>query len=244
VPGLTGDHGVERSSGRIPFLELGDFDGEAVTSRELGHARVDLDPQHLAAHVHERSGGEPGADPDIEKRAPGAAERVLLRDGPSAVTSRAVTSEARLAKGVLHSHFPDFDTFLASLVLSHLERLEALGEELRESVGAGTVQASLSRTLAEALTPPTLALVSLAWSRHELLERLRLTTPTGIPLLTETTRMITGYLTAERGLGRIPLDTDVDSLAIAVVGGAQLMAADHSLRADELDGLVSAASGD
>jgi AcrR family transcriptional regulator len=31
-----------------------------------------------------------------------AAERVLLRDGPNALTSRAVTTEAGCAKGVLH----------------------------------------------------------------------------------------------------------------------------------------------
>ena len=34
-----------------------------------------------------------------------AAERILLRDGPNALTSRAVTTEAGFAKGVLHRHF-------------------------------------------------------------------------------------------------------------------------------------------
>nr|MDQ6938034.1 TetR family transcriptional regulator [Actinomycetota bacterium] len=38
-----------------------------------------------------------------------AAERVLLRAGPNALTSRAVTTEAGVAKGVLHRHFADFD---------------------------------------------------------------------------------------------------------------------------------------
>jgi AcrR family transcriptional regulator len=44
-----------------------------------------------------------------------AAERVLLRDGPNALTSRAVTDEAGCAKGVLHRHFTDFDAFLTDL---------------------------------------------------------------------------------------------------------------------------------
>jgi len=43
-----------------------------------------------------------------------AAERVRLREGPSALTSRAVTTEAAYAKGALHRHFADFDTFLAA----------------------------------------------------------------------------------------------------------------------------------
>ena len=52
-----------------------------------------------------------------------AAERVLLRDGPNALTSRAVTAEAGCAKGVLHRHFADFDAFLAELVLDRIARL-------------------------------------------------------------------------------------------------------------------------
>ena len=36
---------------------------------------------------------------------------------------------------------------------------------------------------------------------------------------------IAAYLTAERGLGRIPLETDVDQLAVLLVGGAHLLTA-------------------
>ena len=34
--------------------------------------------------------------------------------------------------------------------------------------------------------------------------------------------MVAAYLTAEHGLGRITIDTDVDALAIVLVGGAHL----------------------
>src|SRR5438552_17095552 len=53
-----------------------------------------------------------------------AAERVLLRDGPDALTSRAVTTEAGCANGVLHRHFADFDAFLTDLVLDRIGRLD------------------------------------------------------------------------------------------------------------------------
>ena len=56
-----------------------------------------------------------------------AAERVLLRAGPSALTSRAVTTEAGFAKGVLHRHFADFDAFLAELVLDRIARIDRPG---------------------------------------------------------------------------------------------------------------------
>src|SRR5512138_2479743 len=77
-----------------------------------------------------------------------AAERVLLRDGPNALTSRAVTTEAGVAKGVLHRHFADFDAFLAELVLDRVARVKSQAAALVESAGAGT----LVDNLADALT--------------------------------------------------------------------------------------------
>src|ERR1700741_5358144 len=60
-----------------------------------------------------------------------AAERVLLRDGPAALTSRAVTDEAGVAKGVLHRHFTDFEAFLAELVLDGIAQVNAQAAALR-----------------------------------------------------------------------------------------------------------------
>jgi AcrR family transcriptional regulator len=162
---------------------------------------------------------------DIRQQLFDAAERVLLRDGPDALTSRAVTTEAGVAKGILHRHFPDFDAFLAALVLSHLERLDACSEDLRAIAGTGAVTDNLARALTDALDPGALRIISLVCSRHALLARLRLTTPRGIPLLSETSTMIAAYLTAERGLGRIAHDADVDTLAVILVGAAHLVAA-------------------
>src|SRR5689334_3785252 len=59
---------------------------------------------------------------DVREQLFDAAERVLLRDGAAALTSRAVTTEAGVAKGVLHRHFADFDAFLAELVLDRAGR--------------------------------------------------------------------------------------------------------------------------
>ncbi len=162
---------------------------------------------------------------DLHEQLFDAAERILVRDGAGALTSRAVTSEAGVAKGVLHRHFADFDTFLAALVLTHIERLDVRSRDLRESAGSATVAENIAGALVATLDPTATAIVSLVCSRHALLDRLRLTTPTGIPLLSETSKMLATYLTAERGLGRIPLETDVDKLAVLLVGGAHLLSA-------------------
>ncbi|WOX14181.1 hypothetical protein [Streptomyces sp. N50] len=48
--------------------------------------------------------------------------------------------------------------------------------------------------------------------------RLRTTTPAGVPLLTEATARFASYLTAERALGRITQDADIDTLARTLIG--------------------------
>ncbi|MBV9417143.1 MAG: TetR/AcrR family transcriptional regulator [Solirubrobacterales bacterium] len=184
---------------------------------------------------------------DIRERLLDAAERVLLRHGADALTSRAVTTDAGVAKGILHRHFADFDTFLATLVLARIERLDALSTELRASAGTTTLVDNLIHALAAALSPSAIRLITLVSSRDELLAKLRLTTPAGVPLLAEMTRMTAAYLTAERGLGRVAIDTDVDTLAVMLVGSSHLLAASSQptpLRPGDLRAVVTNAVED
>ncbi|WP_053699740.1 TetR/AcrR family transcriptional regulator [Streptomyces sp. NRRL F-5755] len=156
-----------------------------------------------------------------------AAERVLLRDGPSALSSRAVTTEAGCAKGVLHRHFDDFDAFLAELVRDRIARMDGRAAALRDAAGAGTVVGHLTEALTELFGPVAVAIVGLVTSRDELRARLRRTTPTGIPLLTEAAAALACYLAAERERGRIAPDTDIDSLAPTLIGSGHLLFADR-----------------
>ena len=152
-----------------------------------------------------------------------AAERVLLRDGPSALTSRAVTTEAGCAKGILHRHFADFDGFLAALVLDRIARIDNQAAALRNAAGTGTVADNLIGALMTLFESVAVAIVGLVISRHALLARLRQTTPDGIPILTEATAMIASYLATERELGRIAADADVDTLAPTLIGTAHML---------------------
>ncbi len=156
-----------------------------------------------------------------------AAERVLLRDGPSALTSRAVTIEAGCAKGVLHRHFADFDAFLAALVLDRVARVDGQAADLRERAGTGDVADNLTTALTELFESVAVAIVGLVTSRDDLRARLRRTTPTGIPVLTEATAMIASYLAAEREQGRIASDADIDTLAPMLIGTGHMLFADR-----------------
>ncbi|MEU8705215.1 TetR/AcrR family transcriptional regulator [Streptomyces sp. NPDC048565] len=162
-----------------------------------------------------------------------AAERVLLRDGPNGLTSRAVTDEAGCAKGVLHRHFADFDAFLADLVLDRAAQLELQAGALRESVGAGTVADNLTEALTTLFGPIPVAIIPLITFRDELRARLRQARPGGgIAILAEATAAISAYLADERELGRLAADADIDSLTLSLVGGGHLAFADRDRERD------------
>ncbi|MFE3874497.1 TetR family transcriptional regulator [Kitasatospora sp. NPDC059146] len=157
-----------------------------------------------------------------------AAERILLRDGPNALTSRAVTDEAACAKGVLHRHFADFDAFLTELVLDRAAQLEAHARALRDSVGTGTVADNLTTALTTLFGPVPVAIIPLITFRNELRARLRQAMPGGgIAILSQVAAAVSAYLTEERAAGRIAADADVDSLTLSLVGGGHLLFADR-----------------
>ncbi|GLY84889.1 TetR/AcrR family transcriptional regulator [Actinoallomurus iriomotensis] len=157
-----------------------------------------------------------------------AAERVLLRDGPSALTSRAVTTEAGVAKGVLHRHFADFDAFLVELIRDRVVRIEHQAAALRASAGTGTVAGNLTEALIDLFDPVAVGIVGLVIFRDELRARLRQSRPAHtFPVATEAMAMVAAYLTDECELGRIAADADVGSLALSLVGGAHLLYADR-----------------
>ena len=156
-----------------------------------------------------------------------AAERILLRDGPNSLTSRAVTTEAGCAKGVLHRHFDDFDAFLAELVRDRIGRIDRQAVALRAAAGSGTVADNLTEALITVFGTVAVAIVGLVISRDGLRARLRQAGSSGVPVLAEATAMLAGYLSAERELGRVAADADVDTLAPTLIGAGHLLFADR-----------------
>jgi AcrR family transcriptional regulator len=165
---------------------------------------------------------------DAHERLFGAAERVLLRDGPSGLTSRAVTDEAGVAKGVLHRHFTDFDNFLAGLVHDRAARLDVSAAALLALAGTGTVAGNLAAAVTEALGPVAMAMLALVTFRDELRHRLRETWPAGLPLIAEIVGMVRAYLIAEQELGRVAADADAGMLSPMLIGSVHLLLADRT----------------
>jgi AcrR family transcriptional regulator len=155
-----------------------------------------------------------------------AALRILLRDGPAALTSRTVTAEAGVAKGVLHRHFADFDAFLTDLALDRIALINRQAADLRAAAGTGTVTGNLAAALPALFDPAVLALIRLVIARDELRARLRAAAGSRIPLMSESTALVAGYLTAERDLGRIAAGADIGTLAPTLIGAAHLLFTD------------------
>ena len=102
---------------------------------------------------------------DVREQLFAAAERILLRDGANALTSRAVTTEAGVAKGVLHRHFTDFDAFLAELVMDRIARIEREAAWLRDAAGVGSVVNNVTGALLDLFGTAALRIVALIAAR-------------------------------------------------------------------------------
>src|SRR4051812_9587869 len=110
--------------------------------------------------------GVPLRDPRAQLLA--AAEHILVRDGPGALTSRAVTDEAGMAKGVLHRHFAAVDDLIVALVDERIMVIERRTSELRDLAGTDTIVGNVSRALVETIDPVAIGLISLTIARDGL----------------------------------------------------------------------------
>lgn len=148
---------------------------------------------------------------------------MLRREGASGLTSRAVTAEAGVAKGVMHRHFTDFDAFLVELILDRAARLDGPANALRGSAGTGTVVGNLTATLTVVFSPLAVAMVALVITRDGVRNRLRDSGAGRFPLIAEGSAMVTAYLTEEQALGRVAATADIPALSHTIIGSVHLL---------------------
>jgi len=145
----------------------------------------------------------------------------------SGLTSRAVTTEAGVAKGVVHRHFADFDAFLAELVLDRVALLDGPMTALRQAAGTGIVAGNLVDALSALFSPLAVAVPALVITRDGLRARLRGAGAARFPMIAEGSVTITAYLAAEQALGRIAETADVPTLSHTLIGATHLLFTDR-----------------
>jgi AcrR family transcriptional regulator len=157
------------------------------------------------------------AIPELRQQLFTAAERVILRDGPSRLSGRAVTTEARVAAGLLYAHFTDLDDFLAAYAVDRSFVVIAAAGTLNDRAGTGDIAANLADALLAIPRDTLTALARLLVLRPELAERVNdvLGDDTALDAIERATA---AYLAAERRLGRLTQAADPQAVALALVG--------------------------
>jgi AcrR family transcriptional regulator len=166
-----------------------------------------------------------------------AAERVLARDGVSGLTSRGVTEEAGVAKGVMHRHFDDFDAFLAELIVDRAARLDNAANALLGAAGTRTVVDNLADALSLVFSPLAVSMVALIITRDGVRDRLRDAGAARFPLIAEGAAMITAYLAEEQALGRVAATADSSTLSHMLIGSVHLLFTDRESGSPEAETL-------
>ena len=159
------------------------------------------------------------ATPDVKEQLFQAAERVLSRDGPDGLTSRAITDEAGVAKGLLFNHFADLDRFLAELILDRARSAAEQAATLPPRAGTGTVHGNLVEAALSLLQSHAFAVAGIIHARPVLISRLHQVSG-GRPydMLGNVERAFAAYLAAEKERGRVPSHTDTEMLAFVLLG--------------------------
>ncbi|AUY50614.1 TetR/AcrR family transcriptional regulator [Streptomyces sp. CB01881] len=158
------------------------------------------------------------AVPNVRERLFEAAERVLERDGPAALTNRAITEEAGCAKGLLYNHFTDLDDFVAQLVLNRFQRVVDGLAPLPARAGTGDVLDNLVQAARTLLGSNGPALAAAAMSRSRATIHVRQEWAGGAAGPASAEELLTGYLEAEQKLGRVSGTADCAMLGLAIAG--------------------------
>ena len=172
------------------------------------------------------------AIPQVREQLFAAADRVLARDGPPGLSTRAVTAEAGVANGVLHRHFRDFDDFLASYAADRLQEIPDSAAALPSRTGHGSVASNLTDVAVAIFGTSAQALMSLVTTKPNLGSILEhdADRPGG---LAEIEAHLAAYLDAEKKLGRISPDSDTDTLAFTLLGAVHHLVVIRVHRDDE-----------
>jgi AcrR family transcriptional regulator len=157
------------------------------------------------------------AIPELRQQLFTAAERVILRDGPSRLSGRAVTTEAGVAAGLLYAHFTDLDDFLAAYAVDRSFVVIAAAAPLTDRAGTGDIAANLADALLAIPRDTLTTLARLLVLRPELAARVHdvLGDDTALDAIERATA---AYLEAEHRLGRLAATADPQAVALALVG--------------------------
>ena len=158
------------------------------------------------------------AIPDVREQLFEATERILVREGPVGLSSRAITTEASVAKGILYNHFTNLDVFLAEFVDDRAQRISESAITVQAMAGKATVERNLADAALSVFGSDASHIATLVMARPGLMKQLELTNSPGMATFKSIEDAFMDYLNAEKRIGRIVPDADTRTIALTLVG--------------------------
>jgi AcrR family transcriptional regulator len=148
-----------------------------------------------------------------------AAEALIGRRGTAGLTVRDIAREAKVADGVLYNHFTDKEDLLAQALHAHVRSVEGSLGPLPARAGEGTVADGLRAFVEHGLRLHVAILPAFAGllAQPKVLTRFA-ALPNPVAGGRGLREHLAGHLRAERDLGRLAPDADVEAAATMVVG--------------------------
>jgi AcrR family transcriptional regulator len=145
------------------------------------------------------------------------AQRLVDRDGPAALTMRALAGEADCAVGLIYKVFAHREELVTQVIHADLTRLSGELEGLVGAAGTRTIAANLGRYADLLLESPSIGLT------HEIAHDPQAVA--AVDAAPSTTRLVgalettvADYLAAEQQRGRVDADVDVRAFGFVIAG--------------------------
>jgi AcrR family transcriptional regulator len=146
------------------------------------------------------------------------ARRLVERDGPQALTMRALAAEAACAIGLPYKVFADRDELVAELVLEEFSELRGELDGWTSRAGTGTVGSNLARYAAILLERELPAWEMVGTVGDDKLSRAAAEKAGPSGLLASFDTAVRDYLAAEQRLGRVAREVDPEAWGFLITG--------------------------
>jgi AcrR family transcriptional regulator len=146
------------------------------------------------------------------------ARRLVIRDGASALTMRALAAESGVSVGLPYKVFADRREIVAEIVHGEVATLRAASDDLLARTGSGTVGGNLMWFAKVVLDSPAVPLAQELLADQALTESVTAAAdrtgvgPSGLP------HVFGSYLVAEQDAGRVAGDVDTDAFGFLIAG--------------------------
>lgn len=157
-----------------------------------------------------------GGDQTLRELLVASAARLIAERGTVGLTVREIATEAGLAHGVLYNHFADKEELIAQALHAYVQQV--MHDVTLPVAGTATVEQNLRAYVVFGLNALGRVLPAFGGIIGQPKIMARFAEHAGVELSGGIPDLVSDYLRAEKALGRLAPDADVESAAVLIVG--------------------------